>query len=36
MDLINAIGFIGTLLGIYSFIKNDTPLFSPSKKKNSK
>jgi hypothetical protein len=32
MDLINAIGFIASLFGIYSFVKNDTSLFSLLKK----
>lgn len=32
MDLIDIIGFIASLLGIYSFLKNDTSLFSFIKK----
>jgi hypothetical protein len=32
MDLINAIGFVASLFGIYSFAKNDTPLFALFKK----
>lgn len=32
MDTFEVIGFVGTLLGIYSFVKNDTSVFSLLKK----
>lgn len=32
MDIITIIGIISSILGIYSFLKNDTPLFKKGKK----
>tara|TARA_R110002072_G_scaffold301732_2_gene482216 strand:- start:1202 stop:1417 length:216 start_codon:yes stop_codon:yes gene_type:complete len=33
MDLWTVIGIVSSIFGIYSFLKNDTPLFSFLKKK---